>query len=536
MVAALPTTTDGPSPEAVAEILTPAALAFIGELHSRFDARRRALLAERETVAAHLASGGRLDFLSETAEIRAGSWTVAEPPIDYLDRRTEITGPTDRKLVINALNSGARGFMADFEDANSPTWANQLDGQLNLREAVDGTIAHRSSNGRQYLLNPETATLLVRPRGLHLLERHLEVNGEPVAGALADFGLYAFHCARRLVAKGRGVYFYLPKLEHHREARLWSDVLRLAEEALGLSIGTMRATVLIETLPAAFQMDEILFELRDHSLGLNAGRWDYIFSMIKCLGRDPAFLTPDRSAITMTAPFMAAYAELLVKTCHRRGTFAMGGMAAVIPSRTDSDANERAFEAVRADKRREATSGFDGTWVAHPDVVQVAAGEFDAVTGSRFNQIHVLRDDVAVTAENLLAVASTPGDITPEGVRNNVNVCFQYISFWLTGRGAAGINGLMEDAATAEICRAQLWQWIHHGRITRDGVLDILDEEMRAIRTLVGEETWATGRPDTTRIVFEQVALADELPPFLTISAYELLEDGDHVGPTADQA
>lgn len=514
------------------DILTPEARAYLGELHARFAARRRTLLAARAERQAALLAGGTLDFLPETREIRDGGWTVAPPRADYTDRRTEITGPTDRKLVINALNSGAKGFMADFEDANSPTWHNQVSGHANLVDAIEGTITYTSSDGRAYALGAETATLLVRPRGWHLDEKHLDFgDGEPFSGALMDFGLFAFHGAPRLHARGQGAYLYLPKLEHHLEARLWNDVLTFGEEALGLPAGTFRATVLIETLPAAFQMDEILFELREHSYGLNAGRWDYIFSMIKSFRERPDFVLPDRNDVKMTVPFMSSYAQLLVKTCHARGAFAMGGMAALIPSRTDPAANQRAIDAVRADKEREAGLGFDGTWVAHPDVVGVALDAFGSVLGDRPNQIDRRRDDVEVSAADLLDAKSTPGAITEAGLRSDISVGFQYISFWLGGRGAAGINNLMEDAATAEISRSQIWQWIRHGAtlddgrtVTRELVRTMLDEELARIRAEVGEATWAAGRPDETRAIFEQVSLGDDFPAFLTLPAYALLD------------
>jgi len=505
-------------------VLSADALDFVGELHARFEPRRRELLAARRERIAELQRGGTLDFLPGTREIREGDWRVAEPPADYLDRRVEITGPTDRKLVINALNSGARGFMADFEDANSPTWANQVGGHVNLVDAIEGTIEYASSEGKQYRLVADPATLLVRPRGLHLPEKHLKFDGDPVSGALFDFGMHVFHGGRRLAGQRRGVFFYLPKLEHHLEARLWEDAFSFAEETFGLARGTLRATVLIETLPAAFQMDEILWELRDHSLGLNAGRWDYIFSMIKCFRERPEFVLPDRDDVKMTVPFMRSYSELLVRTCHAREAFAMGGMAALIPSRKDAEANERAIAAVHADKQREAEAGFDGTWVAHPDVVPVAAEEFDKVLGERPNQIERRRDDVQVSAAELLDAGSTPGEITAQGLRNDVNVGFQYISFWLGGHGAAGINGLMEDAATAEISRSQIWQWVRHGKVTRERVLAVLDEEMAAIHAEVGDEVWGKGRPEETRQLFEQVALGDEFPEFLTLPAYELLD------------
>ncbi|WP_431898148.1 malate synthase A [Micromonospora haikouensis] len=512
------------SERARAEVLSPAALDFVADLHRRFDPRRRELLAAR---AARPAPTG---LLPETADVRAGDWRVAPPRPDYADRRVEITGPTDRKMVINALNSGARGFMADFEDANSPTWRNQVEGHLNLTDAIDRTITHDASDGRRYRLVDSPATLLVRPRGWHLVDKHLLVDGVPVAGALMDFGLFAFHNARRLLERGSAPYLYLPKLEHHLEARLWNDVFVHAQDALGVPRGSVRATVLIETFPAALQMDEILFELREHSYGLNAGRWDYIFSMIKTFRDRPGFVLPDRTAVTMTVPFLRAYTELLVATCHRRGAFAMGGMAALIPSRRDPEANARAVAAVDADKRREAGDGFDGTWVAHPDVVPVARAAFDAVLGERPNQLDRRRDDVTTTPADLLDVASTPGSVTEAGLRGNVSVTFQYLSFWLTGRGAAGIDNLMEDAATAEIARSQVWQWIRHGArlpdgrvVTRDLVAGILAEEMARIAAEVGDQVWRQGRPEDAREVFARVALADELPEFLTLVAYDRL-------------
>ncbi len=500
------------------QVLSAGALAFVEELHGRFGARRAELLKARAS------RGAPKGFLDETREIREGNWRVAPPRNDYIDRRVEITGPTDRKMVINALNSGARGFMADFEDANSPTWENQAGGHANLVDAIDGTISYSASDGRKYELAPKIATLLVRPRGWHLPEKHMTVGGQPIAGAFMDFGLHAFHNARRLHDKGRGLYLYLPKLEHHLEARLWHDIFAFTEDALGVPKGTIRATVLIETLPAAFQMEEILHELRDHSYGLNAGRWDYIFSMIKCFKDRPEFVLPDRLEVKMTVPFMRAYSELLVKTCHARGAFAMGGMAALIPSRKDPEANDRAIAAVRADKKREAEAGFDGTWVAHPDVVKVAQAEFDAVLGKKPNQIDRRRDEVKVTAQQILDAASTPGEITENGLRTNVNVGFQYISYWLGGRGAAGINNLMEDAATAEISRAQVWHWIRHGKFTRDHVSKVLDEEMQRIHAEVGDKVWEKGRPEETREVFERVAMAEDFPEFLTLPAYEYLD------------
>src|SRR4051812_48973480 len=404
------------------EVLTPQALAFVAGLHHEFDGARQELLRRRAERMAELRSGGTLDFLEDTREIREdGSWTAAPAPRDLQDRRVEITGPTDRKMVINALNSGARGFMADFEDSNSPTWRNMVAGHVNLIDAIDGTIEFTSDDGKEYRLNEETATLLVRPRGWHLPEKHLLVDGARTSGALVDFGLHFFHNARRLLEKGSGPYFYLPKMESHREARLWNSVFEYAQDALDIPRGTVKATVLIETIPAAFEMDEILYELRDHSAGLNAGRWDYMFSMIKCFRTRPEFVLPDRNKVTMTVPFMRAYTELLVKTCHRRGAHAMGGMAAFIPSRRNPDINEQAIAKVQDDKQREAGDGFDGTWVAHPDLVPVAIEQFDAVLGERPNQVDRQRDDVEVTAAQLLDAASAGDDISEEGLRNDVN-------------------------------------------------------------------------------------------------------------------
>jgi malate synthase len=442
----------------------------------------------------------------------------------------EITGPTERKMTINALNSGADGFMADLEDANSPTWQNMVDGQVNLRDAIDGTITYTGSDDRDYELGPKPATLLVRPRGWHLPERHLLVDDEPVAGALFDFGLYFFHCAPRLVSKGSGPYFYLPKMESHREARLWNEVFCWSQAALGIPRGTVKATVLIETLPAAFEMDEILYELREHSAGLNAGRWDYIFSAIKCFPNRREYVLPDRAAVTMTVPFMRAYAELLAATCHRRGAHAMGGMAALIPSRRDEEANEKALAGVRADKEREVKQGYDGTWVAHPDLVPVAREVFEKGLGGRPNQLE-RRPEVEVSAADLLDLASTPGEITEQGLRTDVSIGFQYVSFWLGGRGAAAINSLMEDAATAEISRAQIWQWVRHGATLEDGrtvtadlVREVLDQETTKIREQVGQDTWGVGRPRETREILERVALSEELIEFLTLIAYEYLD------------
>jgi malate synthase len=523
----------GPMHAGFEEILTPDALEFVGELQHRFGSRREELLEARARRRERLRAGEMLGFLPDTREVREGNWTVAPVPPDMQQRWVEITGPTERKMTINALNSGADGFMADFEDANAPTWRNMVDGHRNLRDAIEGTITYRDSEGSYYELGADPATLLVRPRGWHLPERHLLVDGAPVAGAFFDFGLYVFHCARRLIRNGSGPYFYLPKMESHLEARLWNEVFGFAQECLGIPHGTIKATVLIETLPAAFEMEEILYELREHSAGLNAGRWDYMFSAIKCFPDRREMVLPDRGDVTMTVPFMRAYTELLAATCHRRGAHAMGGMAALIPSRKgDQEANQKALDGVRADKERELSQGYDGTWVAHPDLVPVAREVFEKGLNGAPNQLERQRDDVHVTADQLLDLPSTPGAITEKGLRTDVNVGFQYISFWLTGRGAAAINSLMEDAATAEISRSQIWQWVHHGVELEDGrtvtaelVRQVLDEETARIREQVGDEVWRAGRPDDTREIFEGVALSSELLEFLTIPAYRYLRD-----------
>jgi malate synthase len=513
------------------EVLAPAALEFVAELERRFGSRRRALLKARVQRRERLRAGEMLDFLPETREIREADWEVEPVPADMQQRWVEITGPTDRKMVINALNSGADGFMADFEDANAPTWRNMVGGQLNLRDAIDGTITYDGSDGRHYELGENLATLLVRPRGWHLPERHLLIDSEPVSGALFDFGLFFFHCADILLTNGSGPYLYLPKMESHLEARLWNDVFCFAEDAAGIERGTIKATVLIETLPAAFEMDEILYELREHSAGLNAGRWDYIFSSIKCFADRSEMVLPDRSAVTMTVPFMHAYTELLAASCHRRGAHAIGGMAALIPSRADPEQNERALAGVRVDKEREVSQGYDGTWVAHPDLVPVAREVFERGLEGQPNQLHHLRHDVNVSAADLQDLASTPGRITEAGLRTNANVGFQYVSFWLTGRGAAAINSLMEDAATAEISRTQIWQWVHHRAKLEDGrpattdlVRQVLEEETAKIREQVGEEVWQAGRPVETREIFDMVALSPNLIEFLTIPAYDHLD------------
>ena len=494
-------------------VLTDEALAFVAGLHRDFDPERTRLLAVRGERMARLAAGELPDFLPETASVRDdGTWRVAEAPADLQDRRVEITGPVDRKMVINALNSGARVFMADFEDANSPTWPNCVEGQGNLIDAVERTISLETPE-KTYALNEEIATLLVRPRGWHLDEKHVLVDGTPVAASLFDLGLYLFHCAERLGERGSGPYFYLPKLESRLEARLWNDVFVAAQERLGIPRGTIRATVLIETILAAFEMEEILYELRDHSAGLNAGRWDYIFSVIKKFRDRDEFVLPDRSQVTMTVPFMRAYTQLLVRTCHRRGAHAIGGMAAFIPSRRDPEINAVALERVTEDKTREATDGFDGTWVAHPDLVPTAQAEFDRVLGDRPNQLDRQREEVTVSAADLLDVAATPGDVSDEGVALNVSVGIQYIGSWLAGTGAAAINNLMEDAATAEISRSQIWQWVRHGRIARDRV----ESEVAAEVERLGDPY----RPAAD--LFQRVALEPDFVEFLTLPAYELL-------------
>jgi malate synthase len=496
------------------EILSAEALAFVAELHRRFDATRRELLAARVERNARIDAGELPDFLAETREVRESDWSIAPVPADLQDRRVEITGPVDRKMVINALNSGARCFMADFEDANTPTWRNNLDGQANLVDAIERTI-ELDTGEKTYRLGDDPAVLIVRPRGWHLPERHVLVDGDEVSGSLFDFGLYLFHNGRRLLDKGSGPYLYLPKLESHLEARLWNDVFDVTEEELDLPAGSIKATVLIETILAAFEMEEILYELRGHAAGLNAGRWDYIFSIIKRFRENPEFVLPDRAQVTMTVPFMRAYTELLVKTCHRRGAHAMGGMAAFVPSRRDPDVNEVALAKVRDDKQREAGDGFDGTWVAHPDLVPVATEEFDAVLGRRPNQVERLREEVDVAAADLLDVRIPEGEITEDGVRNNVSVGLRYLESWLRGTGAVAIYNLMEDAATAEISRSQIWQWLRHGRIERNQVVAFEEAELAE----AGEGRW-----EEARALFDRVALSEELEEFLTLPAYELID------------
>jgi malate synthase len=521
----------GPSEGRSTEVLTPDALAFVGRLQRQFGSRRHELLRQRDERQARLDAGEAPQFLADTQSVRKSDWTVAKAPRDLEDRRVEITGPTDRKMLINALNSGARVFMADFEDANSPTWANLVEGQVNLIDAIERRIDFTSPEGKEYRLNDKVATLLVRPRGWHLDERHVEVDGKPVSGSLFDFGLYFFHNAKRLLGKGSGPYFYLPKLESHVEARLWNDVFNFAQDDLEIPRGTVRATVLIETILAAFEMEEILYELRDHSSGLNAGRWDYIFSIIKKFRNRPEFVLPDRAQVTMTVPFMRAYTELLVKTCHRRGAHAMGGMAAFIPSRRDPEVNRIALAKVKEDKDREAADGFDGTWVAHPDLVSTATEAFDKVLGDRPNQLERQRPEVAVTADQLIEVRVPDGTITENGLRLNVSVGIQYIESWLRGIGAAAINNLMEDVATAEISRSQVWQWIRHSSRLTDGsivnadlVREIADDELAKIRERLGGDGWAKSRFVDARAVFEEVALSSTFPAFLTLVALRDLE------------
>jgi len=514
-----------------AGVLTAEAIEFVAGLQREFGASRLELLRARDDRQSRFEAGESPDFLIATKTVRESEWKVASIPKDLRDRRVEITGPTDAKMLINALNSGARVFMADFEDANSPTWANLVEGQANLTDAIERRLGFKSPEGKEYRLNEQVATLLVRPRGWHLDERHLEVGGQPVSGSLFDFGLYFFHNAARLVEKGSGPYFYLPKLESHLEARLWNDVFNYSQDALKIPRGTIRATVLIETILAAFEMEEILYELRTHSSGLNAGRWDYIFSIIKKFRNRPDFVLPDRAQVTMTVPFMRAYTELLVKTCHKRGAHAMGGMAAFIPSRRDAEVNRVALAKVKDDKDREAGDGFDGTWVAHPDLVPTATEAFDRVLGDRPNQLERKRPEVSVTAGQLLDVRVPGGSVSEEGLRLNVSVGIQYIESWLRGVGAAAINNLMEDVATAEISRSQVWQWIRHASKLKEGsavspelVREIADDEMAKIRERLGEDLWAKGRFADARGVFEEVALAKEFPAFLTLVALKHID------------
>ncbi|MFF2028889.1 malate synthase A [Arthrobacter sp. NPDC058192] len=528
------TVTDPQPVDRAGEILTPEALAFVEELHLRFAGTRDELLKARAIKRERVARTGRLDFLPETQEIRDADWSVAPAPAALQDRRVEMTGPAaPAKMAINALNSGAKVWLADLEDASTPTWANVVESILNLRDAADGTLKYTSPEGKEYALRTDgpLAVVVARPRGWHMGERHLLINGEHTIGALVDFGLHFFHTAQRLLANGHGPYYYLPKMESHLEARLWNEIFVFAQDFIGIPQGTIRATVLIETIPAAFEMDEILYELRNHASGLNAGRWDYLFSIIKYF-RDAgeSFILPDRASIVMTAPFMRAYTELLVKTCHRRGAFAMGGMAAVIPNRREPEVTAQAFEKVRADKTREAGDGFDGSWVAHPDLVPVCQEVFDSVLGQRPNQIDKQRPEVSVTADQLLDIRSARGQVTEAGLRLNLYVAMAYTAVWISGNGAVAIHNLMEDAATAEISRSQVWQQIRNsvvladtGRtVTRELVSAILAEETEKLRGEVGEEAFARHYQPASRLIGE-ICLSEDYTDFLTTPAYELV-------------
>ncbi len=525
----------GPMTPSASSILTPSALSFVALLEHRFGARRRQLLERRSVVQARLDAGELPDFLPETEEIRRGAWMVAPIPEDLRDRRVEITGPVDRKMVINALNSGARVFMADFEDSCSPTWSNLIEGQRNLIDAIERTIEFTSpENGRIYRLDERVATLMVRPRGWHLEERHVLFQGRPVSASLLDFGLFFFHNARRLVARGTGPYFYLPKIESHLEARLWSDVFRAAQEELQLPSGTIRATVLIETILAAFEMDEILWELRDHSAGLNCGRWDYIFSFIKKFRSRPGFVLPDRSRVTMRTRFLEAYTHLVIRTCHRRGIHAMGGMAAQIPIKGDPERNAAAMEKVAEDKRREVSAGHDGTWVAHPALVPVASAVFDSGMPGP-NQIDRRPEGPPITPADLLQVPE--GAITETGLRQNIAIGIRYLEAWLRGSGCVPLDDLMEDAATAEISRTQVWQWLRHGAKLEDGraltaalYARTRDEELARIRSRVGDDAWRRGRYERAAALFDALATSRDLADFLTIPAYEELIESEQGG------
>ena len=514
-----------------AEILSPEAVDFFASLHREFNPRRRQLLRQRRDRHRAIQQGQKPDFPPETRSVREGRWQVLSVPEDFRNRQVEITGPVDRKMVINALNSGANCYMADFEDAHSPTWAGTLAGQANVRDAVRGTIQYEGPDGKLYRLNPKVATLMVRPRGWHLPEKHILVDGEVASASLFDFALYFFHNARYRAMHDLGVYLYLPKLEHYLEARLWNDVFVRAQELLGIPQGTIKATVLIEHILAAFQMEEILYELRHHSGGLNCGRWDYLFSYIKTFARNQDVLVPDRAQVTMTAPFMRAYTLSCIRVCHRRGTFAMGGMSAYIPIKNDPMANEQALARVRKDKRREATDGHDGTWVAHPALVPIASQEFRRILGDQPNQIQRQRNDVETTAEQLLEVPS--GTITEEGLRTNIRVGLQYLEAWLGGLGCVPLYNLMEDAATAEISRTQVWHWIHHPRgklqdgrkVNLELVRQLVREEQSRIRRERGPERFDSGRFAEATRLFEELVTGDELPEFLTLKAYELLEE-----------
>jgi malate synthase len=523
---------DAPLPAEYAQVLTPEALSFVARLQREFNGRRLELLKQREARQAQIDTGELPAFLAETQAIRRDpDWQVAPTPPDLEMRHVEITGPTERKMMINALNSGADVFMADFEDANAPTWKNMLEGQINLQDAIERRISFTNPDGKVYRMNERTAVLLVRPRGWHLPEKHVRIDGQAVSGSLFDFGLYFFHNAGRLLEKGSGPYFYLPKLESHREARLWNDAFLMAQDMLGLPRGTIRATVLIETILAAFEMEEILYELREHASGLNAGRWDYMFSIIKKFRNRPDFVFPDRAQVTMTAPFMRAYTNLLVQTCHKRGAHAIGGMAAYIPNRKNPEINEIALTKVHDDKLRESGDGFDGTWVAHPDLVPVAMRVFKSALGNRPHQKDIRREDVQVAGPELIDFRIAGGEISQNGLRTNISVALQYIESWLRGNGAVGIYNLMEDAATAEISRAQVWQWIHSptaslsdGRKVSEALYrSLLADEIEKIRALYGEQAFAAGKFDLAVQIFDQLATSQEFSNFLTLLAYPYL-------------
>lgn len=514
------------------QVLTPAALDFLISLHERFEPKRQELLEKRAKRQFEINNGQMPDFLASTSEIRKDTWSVASAPADLDDRRVEITGPVERKMMINALNSGARVFMADFEDSLSPTWENILDGQINCMDAVRRTLSFESPEGKKYQLGEKTATLVVRPRGFHLEEKHLKIGGQPISASFFDFGLYFFHNAHELLKRESGPYFYLPKMESHLEARLWNDVFIFSQEQLSIEQGTIRATVLIETILAAFEMEEILFELKEHASGLNAGRWDYIFSLIKKMSTHPRFSLPDRAQITMAVPFMKAYSQLLVKTCHKRGAHAIGGMAAFIPSRKDPQINQTAISKVKEDKLRESGDGFDGTWVAHPDLVPIAMEIFDQKLGANPNQKSVLREDVNVSSAELLNVTIDGGKVTRQGLVNNIDVALRYLDSWLSGVGAAAIHNLMEDAATAEIARAQIWQWIYCSSHLEDSINDrnpISDCVYEEIRQQVADELAKGDLKNSSHLsqaceILDKVILKNEFTDFITIPAYEILE------------
>ncbi|POY34684.1 malate synthase A [Solitalea longa] len=515
-------------------LLTPEAIDFLVFLHQNFEHERRELLIRRMERQREINTGKLPDFLPETASVRNGNWKVAPIPADLQNRRVEITGPVDKKMIINALNSGANVFMADFEDATSPTWDNVLMGQQNLKDAIRREIDFESEDGKQYKLDEKTAVLLVRPRGWHLTEAHFKIENRAISASLFDFGLYFFHNARKLMSLGTAPYFYLPKLENHLEARLWNQVFEFAQEYMGIPRGTIKATVLIETILAAFEMDEILYELREHIAGLNAGRWDYIFSIIKKFRMQQQFVLPDRSSVTMRVPFMRAYTQLLVQTCHKRGAHAIGGMAAFIPNRKDGEVTRIALEKVKDDKQFEAENGFDGTWVAHPDLIPITRATFDLMLGAKPHQKNILHEDLTITAKDLLAISSAGNTITEQGVRTNVNVGIRYIAAWLNGVGAAAINNLMEDAATAEISRAQLWQWVRHGCITdqwklidRHYVNDIIDEEREKLKEEVGFDRYHSENYMLAGCLFHDLVFSKQFPEFLTLQAYYYIQQND---------